>query len=175
MKHYIGQTRPTWLPTRNTHAAEEKNTIKVVIERHRRHSSPSKRFRLHLRRPQTKSSPQPTQKTMSAYAKQSTQSVEEEAAPTSTKSFTGERSTPCTHGIRAATVEKVASLPSLPTPRHAAPTSQLHSGTQRGLSVTKDKPRPGSAHHRHRCHTARNATKAPKTSSAAANHDVECA
>ena len=61
---------------------------------------------------------------------------------------------------------------SLSAPRHAAPTSQLHSGTQHGLSVTKDMPRPGSAHHRHRCHTARNATIAPKTSSAAANHDV---
>ena len=171
MEHHIAQTRPTWLPTWNTHAALEKNIIKVVTERHRRHSSPSKRFRLHFQRPPTKPLPQPMQKTMSAYANQSTKTsrkrqlrLQRRASPKKVAHLA-----PTESGGHC---RKSGIVASLLAPRHAAPTSQLHSGTQHRQSVTKDMPRLGSAHHLHRCHTARNATKAPKTSSAAANHDV---
>ena len=142
-----------------SHIAEEKNTIKVITERHHRHSSPSKRFRLHLGRPPTTSSPQPTPRTMSAYAKQLTQSVEEEAAPTSTKSFTGERCTPCIDGIREAAVERVSSFPACrPATRSSDFRTSRRDATRtvgdEGHAATRLRSPLSSLPHNSQCHEA---------------------
>ena len=162
--------RPTWLPTRKTDA--QGDHVEVATKRLRRHTSSRRRFR--------HQSQLPRQRLTNGIGPHVglCQTVDPKCRGRGSADFNKELHRRKMHTLHPRNprghCRKSGIIANLPTPRHAAPTSQLHSGTQHGLSVTKDKSRPGSAHHRHRCHTTRNATITPKTSSAAANQPFTC-